>query len=163
MFLEIPGKTRSVLLVNPGQKNILAQLMVGQEIFLKPKKRKIEIRTKNGEYVGSLPDDVSKRLIIFLKAGSKFSAYIKEASLNKVVIFVKEEKKGARVMKYTSFPHDIQSHLDEMSQDEEGKETEDREIVENDLDRLAEVLASEEKEYIPYQTQTGDQEEEEEE
>jgi len=77
LFLEIPGKTKSVILVNPGQKNILAQLMVGQEVFLKSKKRRIEARTKGNEYVGSLPDDVSKRLIIFLKAGSEFSAHIK--------------------------------------------------------------------------------------
>ena len=161
LFLEIPGKTKSVILVNPGQKNILAQLMVGQEILMKSKKRRIEARTKGNEYVGSLPDDVSKRLIIFLKAGSEFGAYIKEANLNRVVIFIKEEKKGARVTRYTSFPRDIQSNLDEISQEEEVKESDDGEITENDLDRLAEDLTNEEKEYIPFHTDNQDEDEEE--
>jgi len=161
LFLEIPGKTKSVVLVNPGQKNILAQLMAGQEILLKSKKRRIEARTKGNEYVGSLPDDVSKRLIIFLKAGSEFSAFIKEANLNRVVIFIKEEKKGARITRFTSFPHDIQSNLDEMSQEEEAKEIDDGEVAENDLDRLAEDLTNEEKEYIPFHANDQDEDEEE--
>lgn len=160
LFLETPGKTKSITLVNPGQKNILAQLTVGQQVFLIPKKRKIEIRTKTKEYIGSLPDDISKRLTLFIKAGSEFSAYIKEASLTKAIIFIREEKKGRKVIKYTSFPSNIQSHLTEMTkEDEQQEDVED--INENDLDKLAEILASEEKEYLPYRPEGLEEEEEE--
>lgn len=163
LFLETPGKTKSIVAVNPGQKNILVQLTVGQTVFLIPKKRKIEVRTKNKEYIGSLPDDMSKRLTIFLKAGSEFKAFIKEASLNKIVVFIREEKKGKKVMKYTSFPTNIQSKLSEIadSQGEESAKDEDEEITDNDLDKLAEVLATEEKEYLPFGSEEQDEEPEE--
>src|SRR3989338_4303973 len=39
LFLEIPGKTKSVVLVNLGQKNILAQIFIGQEVNLKSKNK----------------------------------------------------------------------------------------------------------------------------
>lgn len=162
LFLETPGKTRSIVLVNPGQKNILAQLTIGQHVFLMPKKRKIEARTQNKEYIGSLPDDISKRLTIFIKAGSEFTVYIKEANLNRVVVFVREEGKGKKVMKYTSFPTNIQSKLTEMSKDDEsGANEEDLEASEIDLEKLAEALAAEEKEYLPYDQETQEEEPEE--
>ena len=57
-FIEIPGKTKTVALVNNGQKSALASLSIGQEIVLIPKKRRVEIRTTNKEYIGCLPDDI---------------------------------------------------------------------------------------------------------
>lgn len=161
LFLEVPGKTKSVSLVNLGQKNIIAQLSISQEVYLVPKKRRIEIRNKNKDYIGSLPDDISKRLTIFIKAGSEFTAYIKEVLLNKIVVFIREEKKGKKVQKYFSFPSNIQSNLNQMSKEEEIRENEEEDITEADLDRLAEVLASEEKEYLPYDSEEREEEEEE--
>ncbi len=163
LFLETPGKTRSVVLVNPGQKNILAQLTIGQKIILVPKKRKVEIRTQKKEYIGSLPDDISKRLTIFMKAGSEFITYIKESNLSRVVVFIREEKKGKKVMKYTSFPTNMQSKLTEMTkEDEQGTNEEDaEELSEMDLEKLAEILATEEKEYLPYDREEQDEEPEE--
>jgi tetratricopeptide (TPR) repeat protein len=161
LFLEVPGKTKSVVLVNLGQKDILAQLTIGQEIVLIQKKRRIEARTKNKEYVGSLPDDISKRLIIFIKAGSKYLSLIKEASLNKVVIFIREERKGRKVLRYTSFPRNIQANLNEITHEGEVKEEEAEEVMENDIDKLAEVLTTEEKEYIPYEPEEEEEESEE--
>lgn len=163
LFLEVPGRTKSVLLINPGQKNILAQLTIGEEVYLKPKKRKMEARTKNGEYLGTLPDDLSKRLLLFLKAGSEYSAFIKEDSLNRVVIFIKEDKKGKRVAKYTSFPKNAEGYMSRLTtpQDEEHTDGEEDELIENDLDKLAEILVHEheDKEFISYQA-AGEEDEE---
>ncbi len=161
LFLETPGKTKAISLVNLGQKNILAQLTIGQEILLIPKKRKIEIRDKSKEYVGSLPDDISKRLTILMKAGSEFSTHIKEANLNNVVVFIREEKKGKKVQKYTSFPANIQARLGEMTQEEESNAEETEELTDIDLDRLAEILTTEEKDYLPYNPEEQDEEPEE--
>lgn len=164
LFLETPGKTRSIVLVNPGQKNILAQLTIGQHVTLVPKKRKIEVRTQNKDFIGALPDDISKRLTIFIKAGSEFTAYIKESNLSRVIVFVREDKKGKKVIKYTSFPTNMQSKLTEMSRDEEagGTEEDTEELSEIDLEKLAEVLATEEKEYLPYDQEEREEEEAEE-
>lgn len=164
LFLETAGKTKTVALVNLGQKNILAQLMIGQKVFIKAKKRRMELRTKNNEYIGSFPDDLSKRLSLFIKAGSMYSVFIKEANLNRVVVFIREEKKGKSIMKFSSFPHNIQANLTDIPIQEELKETDEEESLENDLDleQLAEALASEEKDYLPFKPEEEEEGEEEE-
>ncbi|EKE13822.1 MAG: tetratricopeptide TPR_2 repeat protein, partial [uncultured bacterium] len=103
LFLNIFGKTKVIPLVNLGQINLLAKLKVGQKINLKIKKRRLEVRNKQKEYIGALPDDISKRLIYFILAKSSYSAYIKETSKKHVDIFVKEETKGKKVTKLISF------------------------------------------------------------
>lgn len=160
LFLESTGKTKSVALVNIGQKNILAQLTVGQETDLKIKKRKVEIRTKENEYIGSLPDDLSRRLLVFLKAKSKYNVYIKDASLSKVTVFIREEFKGRKVQHYLSFPQNIQSQIEQMQAE---KETDEDSEVEGgiDIEKLAENLGTEEKEYLPYHPETNEEESEE--
>ena len=145
MFLEVPGKTKTVSLVNLGQKKHLAGVSVGQEVELKQKKRKIEVRTLNNEHLGSLPDDLSKRLIFFLKAKSVYKAYVQEASLTRIVIFIKEESKGKKVTHYTSFPANIQTNLDQMenpNQAPEIPETEEptEEDEADELETLAEKI-----------------------
>lgn len=138
MFLEVPGKTKTVSLVNLGQKKHLAAVSVGQDIELKQKKRKVEVRTMGGDYLGCLPDDLSKRLIFFLKGKSKYKANVQEASLTRVVVFIQEESKGKKVMQYTSFPANIQTNLDQMENAEEGADGE--ESSDTDVDEL-ETLA----------------------
>lgn len=160
VFIDVPGKTKAVTLVNCGQKTILAKLTIGQEVFLLPKRRRIEVRSKEKEYIGCLPDDISKRLIIFMKAGSVFRAFIKETTLKSTSAFLKEEKKGRKVARYASFPINFQAGLGNIHlSDEEGKEDDIEEISDNDLDKLAETL-SEEKEYLGYEPEDKEEVEE---
>jgi len=150
LFLETTGKTRAIHLVNLGQKNILAQVNIGQELYLKPKSKKIEARTKDNEYVGRLPDDISRRLLFFIKAESRYSSFVKEISLNRVIIFVREEKKGTKVARYLSFPSNIQTNnLPDLNSDK-NEEEETEEISGSDIEKLAETLTQEDKEYLPY-------------
>ncbi|MCX7956221.1 MAG: tetratricopeptide repeat protein [Patescibacteria group bacterium] len=150
-FLDIPGKTKSVNLVNCGQKNVLAGLSIGQEVFLNLKKRKIEVRTKNKEYIGYLPDDISKRLTILIKAGSFFKCYIKEAELKEVVIFIKEEIRGKKVNRYAPFPIN-NNFTSNININDEVQESDSEEISDSDLEKLAESIINEEKEeYIDYE------------
>lgn len=160
LFLESTGKTKSVALVNIGQKNILAQLTVGEEIEMKFKKRKVEIRTKENEYIGCLPDDLSRRLLVFLKAKSKYRVYVKESNLNKVIVFINEESKGKKVQHYLSFPQNIQSQIKNIQSDKENEEEVEVE-GEVDLEKLAESLTTEEKEYLPYHPEPNEEESEE--
>lgn len=154
LFLELPGKTKSSTLVNLGQKNALAHLVIGQQVFLKPKRRKIEIRTEGNEYIGALPDDLSKRLLLFIKAGSSYTTYIKEVNLNRIVAFIKEEKRGKKIMRYASFPRNIQVDMSKVSAQEGASEEEgiDEDILQSDLEKLAETLSSDEKDlHLMYQ------------
>lgn len=145
LFLEIPGKTKSAQLVNVGQKKDLAELVIGQEVELKLKKRKIEARTESGSYVGCLPDDLSKRLIFLIKAKSRYVAYIKEANLNRAVLFIKEELKGKKVSHFLSFPQNIQTNMEQMSGERPTNETED-ETEDEEWEGVGHELATEEKE-----------------
>ncbi len=146
LFLEIPGKTKSISLVNVGQKKDLAELRIGQEMILQLKKRKVEARTKSDKYIGSLPDDLSKRLIFFLKAKSKYLAYVKEASLNRVVMFIKEESKGKKVANFLSFPQNSQSNMDKISDESQPAAGDEDDTEEDEWEGVGHELAHEEKE-----------------
>ncbi|OGK18107.1 hypothetical protein A3D80_02150 [Candidatus Roizmanbacteria bacterium RIFCSPHIGHO2_02_FULL_40_13b] len=117
LFLNVLGKTKEVTLVNIGQADVLAKLKIGELVEFKIKKRRVEVRDTNNEYIGALPDDISKRLIFFLEADSSFLVYIKAASKNYVDIFIKEEKKGAKVRGFATFPKNIQDDLKMMNAD----------------------------------------------
>lgn len=150
LFLEIPGKTILAQLINLGQKNILAQLTIGEKVNTKIRRRKIEIRSEKNHYVGSLPDDLSQRLIFFLKAKSTYSCFIKEVSLKKVVVFIREEKKGNSVNQFISFPNNLQRNINFLKQvnTEEETEKETGEELKNEIEILAEKL-EENKDYYP--------------
>lgn len=166
LFLEIPGKTKTIFLVNLGQKNILAQLTVGEKVQLKVRRRKVEIRTTDNAYIGHLPDDISRRLQILMKAGSTFSAYIKEANLNKVIVFIKEEKRGKKVLKYFPFPikkYQIEENIVTEEMPEEETDESSEELTDADLEELAEALSEENEkitEYLPFQPPSDEEEEE---
>ncbi len=162
LFVDIPGKTKTISLVNCGPKSVLAKLTVGQKVFLTSKKRRVEIRTEDKEYVGCLPDDLSKRLAIFIKNGGIFSVYIKETSLKNITVLIKEEKKGTKMAKYVAFPSDLSVNLSRMesSSGEEISDDDAEEISLLDLEKLAENLNNEEKEYLPFDQEEKNEESE---
>lgn len=107
IFVEHPGKTKCVTLNQLGQKVMLASLSVGEEVFLSIRKRHVEVRNTQGEYIGIMPDDIGLRLTHFIEHESAYSVFVQEASLNKVIVFVRELKKGKKVERMVSFPLDI--------------------------------------------------------
>jgi tetratricopeptide (TPR) repeat protein len=135
LFLEIPGKTKTIQLVNLGQKEDIAGLSIGQEVQLKEKKRRLEVRTVEGDYIGTLPDDLSKRLLYFIKEESQYTCFIKEIDLTEVIVFIKEVKKGQKVRHYPSFPSNPHVMLTDINQlEEESEADEEKEKDEDDED-----------------------------
>lgn len=132
LFLDVPGKTKTVQLVNLGQKAHLAELSIGQELELKVKKRKIEVRTLSGTYVGAMPDDISKRIIYFLEEESEYRTYIKEASLSRILVFIKEMLKGDKVKDFVSFPQSASPMYHPLTPSEGEEEAEDEELKDDD-------------------------------
>lgn len=162
LYIDIPGKTKTVNLVNCGPKSVLAKLTVGQKVLLINKKRRVEVRTESKEYAGCLPDDLSKRLAIFIKNGGVFSAYIKETSLKNTIVLIKEEKKGARMSKFVAFPSDLNvnmSRLENANGEETDEDGEETSLL--DLEKLAENLNNEEKDYLPFDQDEKPEESEE--
>jgi tetratricopeptide (TPR) repeat protein len=146
LFLNVLGKTKILNLVNIGHIEVLVQLTIGEEVFMKEKKRRIEVRTKDNEYIGAFPDDLSKRIIFFLKNKSEYTIYVKEATKNYVEVFIKEIKKGKKVAKYISFPKDVQDNMKLMVESEEAnvEETDEEAVPVIDLEKLAEEIAEKE-------------------
>ncbi|MBI2404786.1 tetratricopeptide repeat protein [Candidatus Gottesmanbacteria bacterium] len=103
MFLEEPGKTKIVLLVNLAPERTLAALHAGQEVFFKAKRHDVEIRTSDGVYLGALPDDLSFKLIKFLAGGNQYYAVIKSIGKNQLVVFIREVSRGKRFANQPSF------------------------------------------------------------
>jgi Flp pilus assembly protein TadD, contains TPR repeats len=163
LFLEIPGKTKSVALVNLGQKETLAKLNIGEEVILTIRRRRVVVKTKNNEFVGNLPDDIGKRMIILIKGGNQYSVFIKEISLNNVVVFIKEEKKSKKLQRFISFPSSTTKNLLEMKNEEEKNDEEgEEEILSDDLEKLAESLIEEKEDYLPFDSSLNEDFEEEE-
>ncbi len=134
IFLDIPGKTKTVQLTNLGQKQHLADLYIGEEMDLKNKKRRLEVRTIDGDYIGALPDDICKRLSFFLEKESIYKTFVKEASLSRILVFIKEISKGEEVKGYISFPASNQPMMHPLQESEGDEDTDDDDTKGDDSD-----------------------------
>ncbi len=101
-FLEEPGKTKVVELVNIAQPRIVESLRTGQALELSVKRLKI-FASEGKQYIGVLPDDIARRLIKFIKSGCRYEAYVKSSNQHKVTVFIKEVKKSNRYKDQPSF------------------------------------------------------------
>src|ERR1035437_7745624 len=134
-FLEEPGKTKVVELVNIAQPKIVEALRTGQSLELSIKRLKI-FASEGTQYIGVLPDDIARRLIKFMKNGCKYEAYVKSATQHKVTVFIKEIKKTTKYYDQPSFTSITESPLvlekaekikGHSGEDHEEKEKEDEE------------------------------------
>ena len=104
VFVEEPGKTKLVGLVQLGEIQILADLTAGQDLAFTTRGKAICCYTQNKDYVGRLPDDLSRRLIWLMDRGNKYQAYIKCVEKNRVLVFLRETRQTKLNDNYTSFP-----------------------------------------------------------
>jgi tetratricopeptide (TPR) repeat protein len=102
-FLEEPGKTKMVDCINTAPMNSLSILTCGQKIQLIPKKHGIEVRDMQNKYIGALPDDIAFRLLKLIGAGNEYSVFIKGVTKNCVSIFIREIKRGKKLINQPSF------------------------------------------------------------
>jgi len=125
-FLEEPGRTKTITLINIAPFSLLSSLTIGKEVFLSAKRHTIEVRDINKAYLGALPDDISYRLIRCLKAGNTYTIFIKNVSKNTITVFVKELKRGARLKNQPSFvpqltDYQASIHKEIVNENEENK------------------------------------------
>lgn len=103
LFLEEPGKTKTVTLANIAQTSILSKLFVGDTVIICSRKYSIEIRSEQKTYLGALPDDIAFRLIRLIKAGNCYHVCIKNVTKNSISVFIREIKKGKKFALQPSF------------------------------------------------------------
>jgi tetratricopeptide (TPR) repeat protein len=110
LYIEEPGKTKTVSLINTAPPTVLSEMHIGDPVYLYPKKHTIEIRNGDKVYIGALPDDLSFRLIRFIKAGNLYDVYIKNLQKKCVSVFINEIKRGKRFASQPTFLTNIASY-----------------------------------------------------
>jgi tetratricopeptide (TPR) repeat protein len=105
-FLEEPGKTKLVTLLNLGDGKVISNLSPGEKVTLSPHSHKVSVNTPDGKYIGRLPDDLALRLRNLIKAGNKYQVLIKsvDPKEKEVNVFMREVERGAKVLNIPSFP-----------------------------------------------------------
>lgn len=103
LFLEEPGKTKSISLTKVTQSPLLRRLTPGQVVALTPKARTITVSTNAGAYLGSLPDDLSHRLIKLIRLGNRYAALVRSIGPHDLAVMIRETSRSKRVFA-PSFP-----------------------------------------------------------
>ncbi|OGG15794.1 hypothetical protein A3D78_04815 [Candidatus Gottesmanbacteria bacterium RIFCSPHIGHO2_02_FULL_39_14] len=103
LFIEEPGKSKTVLLINVAPTKILNHLNIGDTVIIHPKKHSVEIRGLNKTYYGALPDDIAFRLIKFIAVGNSYIACIKNIQKNQVWVFIREISRGKKLSHQSTF------------------------------------------------------------
>lgn len=102
-FLEEPGKTKIVSLLHLGASNVIVKLVSGDEVKLKLHAHRMSVVTKEGKYIGRLPDDLSAWLKKLIRFGNVYKVFIKSVQPKDVKIFVRETKRAAKIASIPSF------------------------------------------------------------
>ena len=95
-FIELPGITKSTLLIKVASRDVLLSLVCKQILTLIPKTHLVRVMTQDNTCIGYLPDDLSLKLKGLLKSGYTYSACLKGASDNTATIFIRELKRPHR-------------------------------------------------------------------
>lgn len=103
-FLEEPGKTKTVSLINLGDPRLLAKLDSADEVKLTPHSHRVSVITPDGKHIGRLPDDVSARLRNLIKNGNIYQVLIKSIEPDDVKVFLREITRGRLAGDVKSFP-----------------------------------------------------------
>ncbi|HUS60298.1 MAG TPA: hypothetical protein VMX76_02870 [Nevskiaceae bacterium] len=103
VFLEEPRKTKLVQVIRLTSPQRLAEIDSGDEVFLVPKKRFITVANQNDVHLGSLPEDLSQRLIPLIRGGNHYKAFVKKVEYNKLEILIREISRSQRFKNLPSF------------------------------------------------------------
>jgi tetratricopeptide (TPR) repeat protein len=104
IFLEEPGRTKIVKLLNPADNNIRSVLNPADTVKLSVGKHRINITSSDNAYLGKLPDDIAKRLIILIEKGGNYDAFVKTINSKEISIFLREISKPPQFNHLVSFP-----------------------------------------------------------
>jgi hypothetical protein len=101
-FIEEPGKTKIISLVRIGEKSILSEIQPCLPLDFNIKQKNVCFY-HNNQYIGRLPDDISRRLIWLYKRNNRYIVYIKTVTNSKVTVFIKETRKSYQNRHHSSF------------------------------------------------------------
>lgn len=103
-YLEEPGKTKLITLVNLGSPEAFSSLSPGEEVKLTCHTHKLSVISGDDKYIGKIPDELAIRLRNLMKAGNKYQALVKSVNAKEVTVFVREVERGTKAPDIPSFP-----------------------------------------------------------
>ncbi|MEX2032985.1 MAG: tetratricopeptide repeat protein [Candidatus Colwellbacteria bacterium] len=103
IFLDEPGKTKLVGLLNLAAPSTLASLNCGDKVILNPKNHAVTVLSEEGTYLGAFPDDIAHRILSFISGGNKYEAYVKSSSIRNLTIFVRELLRSPKLANQPTF------------------------------------------------------------
>jgi tetratricopeptide (TPR) repeat protein len=103
-YIVEPGKAKVIELSRLSDKTTLQNLAVGQACTLDPKKAYVSVNSKDGQYIGTLPKDISERLIKLIKTGNTYSCQIHSIKEDCLKIHIKEASVAPENKGVLSFP-----------------------------------------------------------
>ncbi len=89
LFVSDAEKTRIVQLINVAPAHIINSISIGEEVFPFCKGFDVHIRTDSHVYLGTLPDDVGRKLIRVIKKNESCKCFIKDIDRSAITIFIK--------------------------------------------------------------------------
>ena len=90
IFIEEPGKTKIISLLNLGSDSLLTSLDAGDEVKINPQGVSVSILSHDGKYIGRLPDNIGVRMRNLIKGGNTYRAVIKSIEPKEIKVFIRE-------------------------------------------------------------------------
>ncbi len=103
LFLQEPGKSKVVNLLNVAEPQKLSFAFCGMKVAMLIRGRKITVIDPNNSYLGVLPDDISFHLLRLIKGGNKYELFIKSIRVNGLSVLIKETFRSRRFKNQASF------------------------------------------------------------
>lgn len=117
-FIEEPGKSKVVPLVNQAEPKIFSTLNIGEPVELDHCKHKVKVSNLQHSFIGYLPDNISCRLLQLLKAGYKYKTVLKSVNPKTPQVFIQETHTSKKLKGVPSFPLDETELLPTLSSGE---------------------------------------------
>jgi tetratricopeptide (TPR) repeat protein len=114
-FIEEPGKSKVVPLVNQAEPKIFSSLNIGEPVELGHCKHKVKVSDQKDIFVGYLPDNISHRLLQLIRAGYKYKTVMKSVNPKTPQVFIQETHASKRLKGVPSFPLDDNELLPTLS------------------------------------------------
>lgn len=138
LFLQEPGKTKIVTLLNVAEPQKLSQAFCGMKVEIIIRNRKITVVDCFGNYLGVLPDDISFRILRFIRGGNKYELFIKAIKVNGLSVLIKEVLRSKKFKNQPSFLENTDSTLvttelysafDGQNEEEETDDAEEEQVI----------------------------------
>ncbi|MDO8503410.1 MAG: tetratricopeptide repeat protein [bacterium] len=104
LFLEEPGKTKTVALIHLGDETVISSLDTGEPVKLHTHTHRVSVQTESGQYIGRFPDDLARRIVKLTRAGNEYFSFVRSVTPDSVKIFIREIKRGEDAPDIPSFP-----------------------------------------------------------